>query len=57
MSLVDRTTIAGRTYLDLQREARRSGRPTDELIQLYAWSVSSTESLSTRDCANSLPEK
>jgi predicted nucleotidyltransferase component of viral defense system len=29
-------TTAGTRYLDLQREARRTGRPTDELIQLYA---------------------
>jgi hypothetical protein len=29
-------TAAGRRYLDLQRQARRTGRPTDELIQLYA---------------------
>lgn len=29
-------TVAGQRYLALQREARRSGRPTDELIQLYA---------------------
>jgi Nucleotidyl transferase AbiEii toxin, Type IV TA system len=29
-------TLAGRRYLDLQRQAKRSGRPTDELIQLYA---------------------
>jgi hypothetical protein len=29
-------TIAGRRYLELQREAKRTGRPTDELIQLYA---------------------
>ena len=29
-------TTAGQRYLDLQREARRTGRPTDELIQLYA---------------------
>jgi hypothetical protein len=29
-------TLAGRRYLDLQREAKRAGRPTDELIQLYA---------------------
>jgi hypothetical protein len=29
-------TTAGKRYLDLQREARRTGRPTDELIQLYA---------------------
>lgn len=31
-----RETPAGRKYLELQREARRSGRPTNELIQLYA---------------------
>jgi predicted nucleotidyltransferase component of viral defense system len=29
-------TLAGRRYLDLQRKAKRTGRPTDELIQLYA---------------------
>jgi hypothetical protein len=29
-------TLAGRRYLDLQREAKRAGRPTDEFIQLYA---------------------
>jgi predicted nucleotidyltransferase component of viral defense system len=29
-------TIAGRRYLELQRQAKRTGRPTDELIQLYA---------------------
>jgi hypothetical protein len=29
-------TLAGRRYLDLQREAKCTGRPTDELIQLYA---------------------
>jgi len=29
-------TLAGRRYLDLQREAKRTGRPTDEPIQLYA---------------------
>jgi hypothetical protein len=29
-------TLAGRRYLDLQREAKRTDRPTDELIQLYA---------------------
>jgi hypothetical protein len=29
-------TTAGKRFLDLQREARRTGRPTDELIQLYA---------------------
>jgi hypothetical protein len=28
-------TLAGSRYLDLQREAKRMGRPTDELIQLY----------------------
>jgi len=31
-----RDTLPGRRYLDLQRRAKRSGRPTDELIQLYA---------------------
>jgi hypothetical protein len=29
-------TTARRCYLALQREGRRTGRPTDELIQLYA---------------------
>ena len=29
-------TTGGRKYLELQRAARRTGRPTDELIQLYA---------------------
>ena len=29
-------TTAGQRYLALQREGRRTGRPTDELIQLYA---------------------
>jgi predicted nucleotidyltransferase component of viral defense system len=29
-------TLAGRRYLDLQREAKRTSRPTDELFQLYA---------------------
>jgi hypothetical protein len=32
----DRTSVAGARYLDLQRMARQTGRPTDELIQLYA---------------------
>src|SRR6185312_16392757 len=36
MTRPDRTTAAGARYLDLQRKARQSGRPTDELIQLYA---------------------
>ena len=31
-----RATLAGRTYLDLQNLARRQGRPTDELHQIYA---------------------
>lgn len=30
-----RATEAGRTYLDLQNLARRNGRPTEELHQLY----------------------
>jgi hypothetical protein len=29
-------TLAGRRYLDLQREPKRTRWPTDELIQLYA---------------------
>lgn len=29
-------TEADRRYLELQRTAKHSGRPTDELIQLYA---------------------
>src|SRR5689334_7085599 len=32
----NRTSVAGTRYLDLQRQARQTGRPTDELIQLYA---------------------
>ena len=35
MSRISRGTPAGDAYLDLQLQARRSGRPTDELIQLY----------------------
>ncbi|WP_327029157.1 nucleotidyl transferase AbiEii/AbiGii toxin family protein [Micromonospora sp. NBC_01740] len=31
-----RSTVAGRAYLDLQNLARRTGRPTDELHQVYA---------------------
>jgi hypothetical protein len=29
-------TTAGQRYLDLQRQAKRTSRPTDELIQLYS---------------------
>lgn len=36
MTRVTRESTAGQRYLALQREARSSGRPTDELIQLYA---------------------
>lgn len=36
MKRATKETTAGRRYLDLQREARRTGRLTDELIQLYA---------------------
>ena len=36
MRRASKETLAGRRYLDLQREAKRTGRPTDELIQLYA---------------------
>jgi hypothetical protein len=35
MSRISRGTPAGDAYLDLKTQARRSGRPTDELIQLY----------------------
>lgn len=35
MSRISRGTRAGDAYLDLQLQARRSGRPTDQLIQLY----------------------
>lgn len=31
-----RNSDAGRAYLDLQNQARRDGRPTDELLTLYA---------------------
>lgn len=36
MTRATRETTAGQRYLALQREAKRRGRPTDELIQLYA---------------------
>ncbi len=36
MKRASNDTIAGRRYLELQRQAKRTGRPTDELIQLYA---------------------
>ena len=36
MKRATQETEAGRRYLDPQRKARHSGRPTDELIQLYA---------------------
>ena len=32
----NKDTTAGRRYLDLQRKAKQTGRPTDELLQLYA---------------------
>lgn len=35
MTRADRTSVAGTRYLDLQRKARQTGWPTDELIQLY----------------------
>lgn len=35
MSRVVRGTPSGDAYLDLQNEARRTGRPTQELLQLY----------------------
>ena len=36
MKRATKDTLAGRRYLDLQKEAKRTKRPTDELIQLYA---------------------
>ena len=36
MKRATKETLAGRRYLELQRQAKRSGRPTDEFIQLYA---------------------
>lgn len=36
MTRATRETTAGQRYLALQREAKRTVRPTDELIQLYA---------------------
>lgn len=35
MSPVQRDSTAGRAYLDLQQMARRSGRPTQELLLTY----------------------
>lgn len=36
MSVPSRDTPGGRAYLDLQKKARADGRPTDELLALYA---------------------
>jgi hypothetical protein len=36
MSRVRRDTVAGRAYLDLQNLARRTSRPTGELLHTYA---------------------
>lgn len=36
MTPMTRAAVAGRAYLDLQNKARKDGRTTDELIQLYA---------------------
>ena len=36
MTRPTRATVAGRVYLDLQRKARAEGRPTQELLALYA---------------------
>jgi Nucleotidyl transferase AbiEii toxin, Type IV TA system len=35
MSPVSRSTTGGRVYLDLQRLARSTGRPTDEVLRTY----------------------
>lgn len=34
--LATKESVAGRRYLELQRKAQHTARPTDELIQLYA---------------------
>lgn len=36
MTRATKGTVAGQRYLDLQRKAWQTGRPTDELLQLYA---------------------
>lgn len=36
MKQISRETAAGRAYLDLRNEARRQGRPTQELLTYYA---------------------
>jgi hypothetical protein len=36
MTRATRASLAGRIYLDLQNKARKEGRPTSELLQLYA---------------------
>ena len=36
MSVPSRDTPGGRAYLDLQKKARAEGRPTGELLALYA---------------------
>lgn len=36
MTNASRDTAAGRAYRDLQNKARREGRPTDEMLSLYA---------------------
>ena len=48
MSPVSRATTAGRFYLDLQRLARTTKRPTDELLRTYVlerflWRVANSE--------------
>lgn len=43
-----RATVAGCAYLDLQNLARKQGRPTDELHQMYALEGFSPASWSRR---------
>lgn len=48
MSPVSRATTAGRVYLDLQRLARQTKRPTDELLRTYVlerflWRVANSD--------------
>jgi hypothetical protein len=40
MSRPTRADAGGRAYLDLQNRARREGRPTQELLVLYALDAS-----------------
>ena len=52
MSRVTRGTPSGDAYLDLQNEARRARRPTQELLQLYV-----LEGFLARLAASDMPER